>query len=134
VWPYPGSEVTSRCYDETLTEQQHTDVTGRGVGATILVYNIDTSLTSNDPPEDDRVHLYVDDERASEKSLIFTNWLMQLVYIDEHGNETPSSKSTEYSLSWAPHLSPGLHEARIEIIRDNGELLTYEWSFTITDP
>jgi NADH pyrophosphatase NudC (nudix superfamily) len=35
-------------------------------------------------------------------------------------------------MSWAPELEPGKHEARIEITRDNGEVLEYSWSFKIT--
>ncbi len=138
VWPYPDSEVTLQCYEDTITPQEYySDIEGRGVGVRIVVARIDTFLTGNDPVEDERFDLYVDDTLVSKKSLIVHDPLLRLEYInpdDPYGGVTETSKSTGYSLSWAPDLSPGLHEARIEITRDNGELLQYEWSFTITDP
>lgn len=138
VWPYPDAEVTSQCYKEAIAPQErYRDIEGRGVGVRMIVARIDTFLTGNDPVEDGRFDLYIDDELVSKKSLIVYDPLLRLEYVnpdDPYGGVTETSKSTGYSLSWAPELSPGLHEVKIEITRDNGELLTYEWSFTITDP
>lgn len=133
VWPIPNSEVSLSCYDLTMQSDDPSQIaTGRGVGVHLFVGAIDVLLDSPDNVYQ-RIDLYIDDEKISSETIIITNGGVELIYLDGVGNVTPTGKSADYQISWAPFLSSGFHEARVEITTDNGEILTYEWTFTIVD-
>ena len=63
---------------------------------------------------------------------MFTEMGLAAVYCPEPGQCQKTGLPAAWSVAWYPKLERGRYDARLEFIRDTGELLTYEWSFSIT--
>ncbi len=130
VWPVPGEQLSEHCYTNSLSFDYNN---GRGIGAIFLTAGIDLDLLS--PPAssiDQRIQLFVDDQLVPKDDAVIIEHLTELIEKDEAGNVIHTGRSGSYYLAWTPLLEVGVHEARFEVIRDNGELLTFSWGFTIT--
>ena len=126
VWPAPDGKFSQACYEESV---KNLYPEYRGVGIYLYIRDIDTHFSDNSTPLPLRVKLYVDELLLPDDSIrvsIAGDVLDQ--YMKSYNPPIPEL----VMMSWAPELGIGKHEARVEITRDNGEVLEYSWSLKIT--
>lgn len=66
-----------------------------------------------------RVALYINKTRVADDTLI--------------GWRDGEPQGCLFRMSWAPELSPGLHEATFQFITDSGDVLEYSWQFVLEE-
>ena len=125
VWPGPNGIFAQFCYTQSLEDDYPVY---RGVGVTLFRRFIDTQFSDDTSPLEPRVSLYIDG------ILLPMDTLRSAVSgdIQDERNLSYNPPISElYWMSWTPEMNRGNHEARLEVIRDTGEILEYTWEFTI---
>jgi hypothetical protein len=126
VWPVPGGVFSRACYQASFNDY---DPEYRGVGVNLYRRDIDTQFSDGSTPLEPRVKLYIDGSLVPGDSGIGSE-AGEILPLNMKSYNPPIT--AQYWMSWAPELGVGEHEAKIEITRDNGEVLEYSWSFKIT--
>ena len=146
VWPPSNEEIPLGCYirgvlkiynrpipQSTGSDQSRSLKPSNGVSVTIFPHLLKDEMSSssngNVATFRDRVTLYVDEKATKTISV-------EKGEITINGN-SEDAFNRHYVPQWYyfgayPILLPGDHVARFVIVKKNGELLEYEWKFTIT--
>jgi len=129
IWPGPGEVIDLDCFKKG--QDANCSNFRRGVGASLSIMYIDLNLFEEPPtPVYLRTELYVDGEKISRNTFQWVEDLLAFAVTYKNGTTTPE-RSAGYDVSWLPDLKVGKHEARLEVARDNGEVIEYTWHFTL---
>jgi hypothetical protein len=126
VWPVPDGKFSQACYQESINQL---DTVYRGIGIYLYIRHIDTQFSDDSTPLPIRVKLYVDGLLLPNTSILIS---VTGEIVDQYRKSYNPPIPEQIMMSWVPDLGVGKHEARIEITRDNGEVLEYSWSFKVT--
>ncbi len=128
VWPGPGTRVSSSYYKHGL---DIVGARGLGVGAEISAISTDLDFFRAVVPVTDRTSLAVNDRELG-KAKYIEDGLGLAAELNNLGTPTGIERASgPYWLSWQIPLDPGEHKAKLKIVRDDGKLLEYEWSFEV---
>jgi hypothetical protein len=129
IWPPPEARLPLKCYLRSIWINDNSTQTGITVNInTISIWHFEIPDSTKDyEPLQNRVTLTID-----EKDIKLVNTEQRLVDIiysfSEKNNTMPGGR---YMFSASPFLWFGKHTARLTIMTISGELIKYEWSFTI---
>jgi len=132
VWPPPGGVVSRICYSNEIPNKYVTTYfPQRGIGAILFAIHADEDVNSQNNRQGevtDRTDLYVDDEEAlaDTVNIGFTG-----TFLDTADNQGVSHRYAGYYVTWLPELTLGRHDARIELVHENGEVSAYSWEFFV---
>ena len=104
---HPVGEMSFSDYQNTL---DWSGAVNRGVGIGIMISNESWEAKQ-------LVSLYIDGTIVTDETFVLS-----------------IAGSKHYYLSWAPKIQPGLHEAHLELITAEGDLLEYTWYFNLVEP
>lgn len=140
VWPEPNETVWLYWYDFFLvTKSRHDDQYGISVrldtarGISNYEFVDKDKLDKSLPPFYERVYLFLNGRQLSnskEDRLFYADLVAEL-RDNQQGKVFSPDLSAHYILNWVVDLYPGKHKAKLLIKTRLGEVLEYEWGFTV---
>lgn len=117
VSPLPGGSVEYEDYKKSMGRDEPWP---KGITVVLWLDKIDVvSEHKNVTIISRRVSLYIDGIKISNEKLFIASGL-------EPG-------SGPFYLTWSPVLTPGFHEAKFQVVGDQGNTLEYSWQFVLTE-